>query len=36
MSAELLLRALIVKQIYGLTYRGLAYCLADSSSCRAF
>jgi len=36
MNAELSLRALIVKQLYGLTYRELAYCLADSNGCRAF
>ncbi len=36
MTADLVLRALIVKQLYGLTYRGLVYCLADSNGCRAF
>jgi transposase, IS5 family len=36
MTADLVLRALIIKQLYGLTYRGLAYCLADSNGCRAF
>jgi IS5 family transposase len=36
MTAEQVLRALLVKQLYGLTYRGLAYCLADSNGCRAF
>jgi len=36
MTAELVLRALIIKQLYGLTYRGLAHCLSDSNGCRAF
>ncbi len=36
MTADQVLRALIVKQLYGLTYRGLAYSLADSNGCRAF
>ena len=36
MSADQVLRALIVKQLYDLTYRELAYSLADSNGCRAF
>jgi len=35
-AADLVLRALLINQLYGLTYRGLAFSLADSNGCRAF
>jgi IS5 family transposase len=36
MTADQVLRALIVMQLNDLTYRGLAFCLVDSNACRAF
>jgi IS5 family transposase len=36
LSGEQVLRALVVKQLRGLSYRELAFQLADSQTCRAF